>query len=102
MAKGKSPRKPGGAFPLFSQTSAPRDFRGEIRFFGVSEKKNIEHRTVNIEHRTGARVEHTLPKSCHPHAFAHFDVGRSMFDVGRSQKRVAPRDVASLHHFVRG
>ncbi len=40
-------------------------------------------------------MEHTLPKSCHPHAIAHFDVGRSMFDVGRSQK--LPRDAGTMY-----
>ncbi len=40
-------------------------------------------------------MEHTLPKSCHPHAFAHFDVGRSMFDVGCSQKREPGKNVAA-------
>ncbi len=38
-------------------------------------------------------MEHTLSKSCHPHAFAHFDVGRSMFDVGRSQKQDTRKNV---------
>ncbi len=38
-------------------------------------------------------MEHTLSKSCQPHVFAHFDVGRSMFDVGSSQKQDTHKNV---------